>query len=66
MRIENRTHADCNRETMQMIQNVFRNMVKVEREKTARAAAETRQTSVVIMVMREGDDCRRCNALYDA
>ncbi|XP_057290125.1 uncharacterized protein LOC130612787 [Hydractinia symbiolongicarpus] len=72
MRIENPTHAHCNRETMQIIQDVFnrdspyaaayRNMAEVEREETARAAAENRQPSVVSMVMREGNDRRRYNA----
>ncbi|XP_057310253.1 uncharacterized protein LOC130648232 [Hydractinia symbiolongicarpus] len=72
MRIENPTHAHCNRETMQIIQDVlnrdspyaaaYRNMAEVEREETARAAAENRQPSVVSMVMREGNDRRRYNA----
>ncbi|XP_057305337.1 uncharacterized protein LOC130642265 [Hydractinia symbiolongicarpus] len=72
LRIENPTHAHCNRETMQIIQDVlnrdspyaaaYRNMAEVEREETARAAAENRQPSVVSMVMREGNDRRRYNA----
>ncbi|XP_057292374.1 uncharacterized protein LOC130619401 [Hydractinia symbiolongicarpus] len=72
MRIENPTHAHCNREAMQIIQDVlnrdspyaaaYRNMAEVEREETARAAAENRQPSVVSMVMREGNDRRRYNA----
>ncbi|XP_057290273.1 uncharacterized protein LOC130612959 [Hydractinia symbiolongicarpus] len=72
MRIENPTHAHCNRETMQIIQDVlnrdspyaaaYSNMAEVEREETARVAAENRQPSVVSMVMREGNDRRRYNA----
>ncbi|XP_057302694.1 uncharacterized protein LOC130636863 [Hydractinia symbiolongicarpus] len=72
MRIENPTHAHCNRETMQIIQDVlnrdspyaaaYSNMAEVEREETARVAAKNRQPSVVSMVMREGNDRRRYNA----
>ncbi|XP_057290930.1 uncharacterized protein LOC130613632 [Hydractinia symbiolongicarpus] len=72
MRIENPRNAHCNHETMQIIQDVlnrdspyaaaYKNMAEVEREETARAAAENRQPSVVSMVMREGNDRRRYNA----
>ncbi|XP_057297109.1 uncharacterized protein LOC130626007 [Hydractinia symbiolongicarpus] len=66
MRIENPTHAHCNRETTQIIQDVlnwdspyaaaYSNMAEVEREETARAAAENRQPSVEVAAIFVGND----------
>ena len=72
LRMANPANQDCNREVMEIIQEVlnrdspyaaaYRNMAEVEREEQERAVHENRQPSNVIMVMREGEDRRRYNA----